>query len=73
MRVAVESGVVKYRKNGVVFYTSGSSPTYPLLADTALYTSGSTLTNVVISGNLGGSGNDCGFGVALDSMPRMYT
>jgi RHS repeat-associated protein len=58
IRVAVESGVVKYKKNGVVVYTSTVSPSYPLLVDTALWNNGSTLNNVVISGNLsGGSGS----------------
>src|SRR5260221_167893 len=47
-RVAVESGVVKYRKNGTLLYTSTVAPTYPLLVDTSLYTNGSTLTNVIL-------------------------
>ncbi len=34
--VAVESGVVKYKKNGVTFYSSLTAPTYPLLVDTSL-------------------------------------
>src|SRR5215213_5365777 len=52
LRVAVESGVVKYSKNGTVIYTSTVAPSFPLLADTSLYSNGSTLTNVIISGNL---------------------
>src|SRR6266536_3697186 len=57
LRVAVEGGVVKYRKNGVLLYTSTVAPTYPLLVDTAIYSNGGTLNNVVISGSLtGGSG-----------------
>ena len=48
-RVAVEGGVVKYRKNGTLLYTSTVSPTYPLLVDTALYSTGATLTNAMIS------------------------
>ncbi|HKO61913.1 MAG TPA: hypothetical protein VJV03_12195, partial [Pyrinomonadaceae bacterium] len=47
-RVAVESGVVKYYRNGAVIYTSTVTPTYPLVVDTAMYTVGATLTNVVI-------------------------
>jgi RHS repeat-associated protein len=31
------------------------TPSYPLLVDTSLYSNGATLTNVVLSGNLGGS------------------
>jgi RHS repeat-associated protein len=46
--------VVKYKKNGTVIYTSSVTPTYPLLVDTALWSNGATLNNVVISGNLGG-------------------
>jgi RHS repeat-associated protein len=51
LRVAVEGGVVKYKKNGTVFYTSSVPPTYPLLVDTSLYSAGSTLSNVVIGGS----------------------
>ncbi len=53
--MAVERGVVKYRKNGTLIYTSTVSPTYPLLVDTSLYTNGSTISDVVLSGNWGGS------------------
>jgi hypothetical protein len=51
-RVAVEGGVIKYYKDGVLLYTSTSAPTYPLLVDTALYTNGATIKNAVISGTL---------------------
>jgi RHS repeat-associated protein len=54
-RVAVEGGVVKYRKNGILVYTSTVAPTYPLLADVGLYHNGGTLSNVVLKGNLGGT------------------
>src|SRR5882724_5868287 len=47
-RVAVENGVVKYRKNGALLYTSTVTPTYPLLVDTSLYSTNATLTNVVM-------------------------
>lgn len=47
-QVAVEGGVVKYLRNGGVFYTSGGAPEYPLLVDTALYTPGATLIDVVL-------------------------
>ena len=57
LRVAVEGGVVKYRKNGTLLYTSTVAPTYPLLVDTSLYNYGSTLNNVVISGGGGGGGS----------------
>lgn len=48
-RVAVEAGVVRYYKNGVLFYTSSKTPTYPLLVDAAIYNSGGTITNAVVA------------------------
>ncbi|HKZ32725.1 MAG TPA: hypothetical protein VJ648_10270, partial [Vicinamibacteria bacterium] len=45
-RVEAAGGVVRYRKNGVVFYTSTRAARFPLLVDAALYTTGSTLTDV---------------------------
>ena len=54
-RVAVEGGVVKYRKNGALVYTSTQTPTYPLLVDAGLYHNGGTFSNVVINGNLSGA------------------
>jgi hypothetical protein len=50
VRVAVESGVVTYRRNGALLYTS-TAAIYPLLVDTSLSTSGATLGNVVVSAN----------------------
>ena len=50
LRVAVEGGVIKYLQNGTVFYTSTVAPTYPLLVDTSLYSTGATISNVAISG-----------------------
>jgi hypothetical protein len=49
-RVAVVSGVVKYSKNGSVFYTSAKAPTYPLLVDASLAGVQSTIANAMISG-----------------------
>ena len=49
LRVAVVGGVVKYSRNGTVFYTSTQAPTYPLLVDTWLYHLGATLNNAVIA------------------------
>jgi hypothetical protein len=51
LQVVVESGVVRYKRNGAVFYTSTVTPTYPLLVDTALYQQGATLTSAIVSGN----------------------
>jgi large repetitive protein len=47
-RVVVTSGVVTYARNGTVFYTSLVAPTFPLLVDTSLRTSGSTINNVLL-------------------------
>jgi hypothetical protein len=49
-RVAVESGAVRYYKNGGLLYASGSAPAYPLQAAAALLNLGSTVGNAVISG-----------------------
>ncbi len=56
LRISIESGVVKYKKNGVVVYTSSATPTYPLLVDTSFYTAASSVSNVVISGAGSGGG-----------------
>jgi len=52
LRVAIEGGVVKYRKNGTLLRTSSLAPTYPLYAAGSLYTSSSTVTGAVITSNL---------------------
>ena len=49
LRVAVGgSGQVKYYFDGRLCYTSARVPTYPLLVDTSIFTSGATIDNVVI-------------------------
>jgi hypothetical protein len=49
LRISVQSGVVKYAKNGVVFYTSSAAPSYPLMVDTALTSLNATINNVKIA------------------------
>src|SRR2546426_5260665 len=51
-RISVASGVVNYSKNGVVFYTSGLAPAYPLLVDSTLVSLNASITNAMISGLL---------------------
>lgn len=51
-RVSIENGVVKYRKNGSVFYSSTRTPTYPLLVDSSFFLPDATITNAIISGTL---------------------
>jgi alpha-tubulin suppressor-like RCC1 family protein len=53
LRIGVEGGVVKYRKNGVLFHTNGIAPSYPLLVDTSIYYVGTGFSGVTISGLLG--------------------
>jgi hypothetical protein len=52
LRVAVESGVVKYYKNGALLYTSTVAPAYPLRLDTSISTTNGNVTNAVIAGTL---------------------
>jgi alpha-tubulin suppressor-like RCC1 family protein len=46
LRIEVREGVVRYRQNGQVLYTSAVAPTYPLHGDAALYTTGATVMDV---------------------------
>ncbi|MGH7295259.1 MAG: hypothetical protein ACRELB_10010, partial [Polyangiaceae bacterium] len=41
--VQVTGGVVTYLKNGALLYTSTRSPTFPLVADASLYSTGATV------------------------------
>jgi hypothetical protein len=50
LRVAVVGGVVRYSRNGAVFYSSGKIPKCPLLVDTSLCSQGATLRSVVVAG-----------------------
>jgi RHS repeat-associated protein len=74
LRVAIVGGVVKYSKNGTVFYTSTVPPTYPLRVDAALYENSATLMTGIVCGNLssGGSGSKIQWLVADQlGTPRM--
>ncbi len=51
LRVEVRYGAVRYFKNGTLFYTSAGTARYPLRVDTALYTTGATITDAKV-GNL---------------------
>ena len=48
-KIAIESGVVKYYKNGALVYTSGIAPAYPIGLDTTLFTVGSTVSTAKIT------------------------
>jgi len=54
LRVAIESGAVKYYKNGTLLRASTLGVIYPLYVDVALYQNGSTLTGAVINDGSGG-------------------
>jgi alpha-tubulin suppressor-like RCC1 family protein len=47
-RVEVTGGVVRYLRNGIVFYASSVSPSYPLRVDSSFYSEGATLTDVLL-------------------------
>jgi hypothetical protein len=48
LRISVNGGVVKYWKNGMVFYTSTFAPTMPLLVDVTLLDLNSIISNAVV-------------------------
>jgi hypothetical protein len=48
-RVAVEHGVVVYRKNGTIVYTSTVAPVYPLGLDVTLYSLGASISGATVS------------------------
>ena len=50
LRVIVQSGVVKYVRNGIVLYASTVAPSYPLLVDTAFYDTGAVLSSALLYG-----------------------
>jgi hypothetical protein len=53
--VQVTGSVVTYLQNGNLFYTSASTPTFPLVVDVALYTQGATLDNATLASSSGTS------------------
>jgi hypothetical protein len=48
-RIAVQSGVVRYSKNGTVFYSSAATPGYPLVLAAALANRSATVSGAVIT------------------------
>lgn len=45
-RIEIAGGVVVYKKNGVIFYTSAAAPTYPLYVDTSIFSNGGIISGV---------------------------
>jgi hypothetical protein len=52
-RIAVENGVVKYYKNGTVFYTSSKAPSFPLMANAALLGTNATVGSAAMAATTG--------------------
>ncbi len=48
LKISLESGKIKYYKNGTLFYTSLKAPTYPLFVDSAFLNLNSALNNVIV-------------------------
>ncbi|HZF49818.1 MAG TPA: NPCBM/NEW2 domain-containing protein, partial [Polyangiaceae bacterium] len=57
-RVEVSGGQVRYRRNGQVFYSSATPPTYPLVVDTSLEHAGATVLDARIASCVAGD-TDC--------------
>ena len=55
LKVAVESGVVKYYRNGTLLYTSTQAPTLPLRADASIYSAGTTIQDATLLGHARGA------------------
>ncbi|MDO6430458.1 T9SS type A sorting domain-containing protein [Flavitalea sp. BT771] len=55
LKIAVESNVVKYYQNGNLLYISNTTPTLPLAVDVALYHTGSSIANALVSNYNAGS------------------
>src|SRR5262249_49739871 len=49
-RLAIEGDVVKFYKNGEVFYTSGVAPSYPAIGGASLLTTSASVTGAKIAG-----------------------
>jgi hypothetical protein len=54
-RIAVDFNVVRYFRNGVLFYTSNVLPTLPLLADVSINSVNGTVSNAIIGNRNAGS------------------
>jgi hypothetical protein len=54
-RISVQGGVVRYSKNGAVFYTSAMPPRFPLFVAAALADSTARVTNAIIGGGAAGA------------------
>jgi len=69
LRVEVQSRVVRYKLGSggtwTTYYTSTKTPTYPLLADSSIYTGFGLISSVVLSGSLQDANFWCNGGLLL--------
>lgn len=60
-RITLEAGRVRYYQNGRAFYTSSTAPTYPLVLNVSLVSTGATINSArITAGTTGGSGGGGG-------------
>ena len=52
LRVAVEGGELRYYRNSTLLFVGNYSPSYPLLVDTSLGSTGAVIEEAVLSGEL---------------------
>lgn len=50
-RITVDNGVVRYSRNGAIFFSSAVVPSLPLIADVSINTNNGTINNAVIANN----------------------
>ncbi|MGH9253425.1 MAG: hypothetical protein ACRD3C_02525 [Vicinamibacterales bacterium] len=72
-RISVEGGVVRYSKNGTVFYTSAVRASYAMRVHVVLFSANASVAGVALSGAAGGaSASNLGAGVAAEVTPVRY-
>src|SRR4029079_12974974 len=70
LKVALESGVVKYYRNAAVIFSSSLTPVYPLLVDDSLNAVNSKLYNVRLGGTTIGLAAASSTGSVIDGHPN---
>jgi hypothetical protein len=69
LKIAVESGVIKYYKNDALIHASSVAPSYPLVANASLLEAGASVAGAMIDTGAGSSGAPCG----LEDDTAIYT
>ena len=52
LKITVESGLVRYWRDGTLLFTSSQAASLPLGVDTSLYSTGATVENATLAGTL---------------------